>query len=72
MKVFISHSSVDKPYAEALIESIGRDLVTFDKYSFEAAEMLTDSIKQSIEGCDIFVLLISEAFPANVNFRITA
>lgn len=61
MKVFISHSSVDKPYAEALIDCIGRDLVTFDKYSFEAGEMLTDSIKQGIEGCDIFVLLISEA-----------
>lgn len=61
MKVFVSHSSVDKPYAEALIECIGRDLVTFDKYSFEAGEKLTDSIKQGIEGCDIFVLLISEA-----------
>lgn len=61
MKVFISHSSVDKPYAEALIESIGRDLVTFDEYSFEAGEKLTDNIKRGIEGCDIFVLLISES-----------
>ena len=61
MKVFISHSSIDKPYAEKLIENIGRDQVTFDKYSFEAGEKLTDSIKQGIEGCDIFVLLISEA-----------
>ena len=61
MKVFVSHSSIDKSYAEKLIENIGRDQVTFDKYSFEAAEKLTDNIKHGIEGCNIFVLLISEA-----------
>jgi len=61
MKVFISHSSMDKSYAEGLIEDIGRDQVTFDKYSFEAGERLTDSIRRGIEGSDIFVLLISES-----------
>lgn len=61
MKLFISHSSVDKPFAEALIEDIGRDLVTFDKYSFESGEKLSDNIRKGIEECDIFVLLVSSA-----------
>lgn len=60
MKIFISHSSAQKPFAEQLIEEIGRDVVTFDKYSFEPGELLTESIKKGIEACDIFVLLISQ------------
>lgn len=59
MKVFISHSSIDKPFATEMIESIGRDSVTFDKYSFEPGEDLNESIVKSINECDIFVLLIS-------------
>ena len=59
MKVFISHSSVDKDFARELIENIGRDLVYFDQYSFEPGEELSDSIKKSINNSDIFVLLIS-------------
>lgn len=60
MKVFISHSSVDKPYATQLIEEIGRDDVTFDTYSFKPGESLSDNIIKSIEDCDIFLLLISQ------------
>lgn len=59
MKVFISHSSVDKPFATEMIESIGRDSVTFDQYSFEPGEDLNENIVNSINECDIFVLLIS-------------
>ncbi len=60
MKIFISHSSVDKPYATQLIEEIGRDQVTFDTYSFQPGESLTDNIIKSIEECDIFLLLLSQ------------
>ena len=60
MKIFLSHSSIDKPFIERLNGEIGYDWVTFDKYSFEAGEKLTDSIRKGIEGCDIFVLFISK------------
>ena len=59
MKVFISHSSIDKPFAEEMIEFIGRDSVIFDKYSFEPCENINDSIVKSINDSDVFVLLIS-------------
>ena len=59
MKIFISHSSADKAFAETMIESIGRDSVIFDKYSFEPGENLNQSIIDSINNCDLFVLLIS-------------
>ena len=60
MKIFISHSSEDKPFVEKVINEIGYDWVIFDKYSFEAGQSLTDSIRKGIEDCDIFVLLISQ------------
>lgn len=59
MKAFISHSSLDKPYVEQLIEEVGRDMVTFDKYSFAPGETLSDNIRKGIEDCDIFILIIS-------------
>lgn len=61
MKVFISHSSIDKPFAEEMIESIGRDSIIFDKYSFEPCENINDNIIQSINQSDVFVLLISNS-----------
>lgn len=60
MKVFISHSSTDKKFVEEMIKFIGGDITYFDKYSFEPTESLTESIKKSIDDCDIFVLLISQ------------
>lgn len=60
MKIFISHSSTDKEYAETLLKDIGNDIVIFDKYSFEPGNSIDDMIKQSILDCDMFVLLISD------------
>ena len=60
MKIFISHSSTDKVYAENLLKDIGNDIATFDKYSFEPGYSIDDMIKRSIMECDMFVLLISD------------
>ncbi|MBR5841229.1 MAG: toll/interleukin-1 receptor domain-containing protein [Bacteroidaceae bacterium] len=61
MKVFISHSSIDKPFAEEMIESIGRDSVIFDKYSFDPCENINNSIVKSINESEVFVLLVSNS-----------
>lgn len=60
MKIFISHSSTDKVYAENLLKDIGNDIVIFDKYSFEPGNSIDGMIKTSIMECDMFVLLISD------------
>lgn len=59
LKAFVSYSSAQAAFAKAMISDIGNDLVTFDQYSFEAGDKITDSIRKGIEGCDIFILLIS-------------
>lgn len=59
-KLFISHSSVQKPYVELLLQSIGYDYAVVDKYTFESGEELWKEIRTAIDACDFFVYLISE------------
>lgn len=65
-KLFISHSSVQKPYVEKLLHSIGYDYAVVDKYTFESGEELWKDIRSAIDECDFFVYLISkESLNAN-------
>lgn len=59
-KVFISHSSVQKPYVEELLKVIGYDYGVIDKYTFESGKELWTEIRTAIDGCDFFAYLISE------------
>lgn len=59
-KLFISHSSKQKPYVEELLKVIGYDYAIVDKYTFESAKELWSEIRNAIDECDIFVYLISE------------
>lgn len=60
IKVFISHSSVQKQFVEDIANSIGLDHVVVDKFDFEAGKAILGEIDKSIEKSNIFVLLISE------------
>lgn len=59
-KLFISHSSKQKPYVEKLLQSIGYDQAVVDKYTFESGEELWKEIRMAIDECDFFIYLISE------------
>lgn len=58
--MFISHSSVQKPYLEKLLKVIGYNDVIVDKYTFESGNDLWGEIRAAIDECDIFVYLISK------------
>lgn len=59
IKVFISHSSVQKSFVEKVADYIGLDYVHMDIYDFEAGSEIIKEIENSIERSNIFVLLIS-------------
>lgn len=64
MKVFISHSSLDKSvYADELVdnlrERLGDSAVVYDKLTFEAGEKIMDEILRTMENTDLFVVLLS-------------
>lgn len=56
---FISHSSIQKPFVEKLVEQLGKDKCIVDKYDFEAANKTYDEIIRCLNSCTFFVLLIS-------------
>ncbi len=59
-KLFISHSSNQKPYVEELLSVIGYDYAIVDKYTFESGEELWKEIRLAIDECNFFVYLISK------------
>lgn len=59
-KLFISHSSVQKPYVEDFLKIIGYDYAVVDKYTFESGKEIWEEIRAAIDQCDFFVYLISE------------
>jgi len=59
MKAFLSHSSEDKEFVQAIARELGRQFCVFDEYSFETGEQLKRSIEQGIDDSSIFVLFAS-------------
>lgn len=59
LKVFISHSSAQKPFVEEVANQLGRDYSIVDKYDFESGRKLLEEIDKSISVSNIFVLLLS-------------
>jgi TIR domain len=63
-KIFISHSSADKP---KLVRRLAEDLkyvgheVWYDEWTIQAGESLAEKIDQGIQECDYFVIVLSEA-----------
>ena len=60
-KVFLSHSSVDKPYVEYIAEQFGKDRCVYDAMCFEAGMNNLDEIFKGIGESGIFVVFISNA-----------
>ncbi len=59
-KIFISHSSVQKPYVEEFLDAVGYDYTIVDKYSFESSEEIWSEIRRCIDECNFFLYLISK------------
>ena len=61
VKAFISHSSDDASYVDALISLIGKNSLSVDKWCFESGERTIDEIIKSIDNSALFVLLLSRS-----------
>lgn len=59
MKVFISHSSKQKAFAEEIRKEIGADNCIIDKYDFSPAFKTMDEIVGALDESGIFVFLVS-------------
>ncbi len=58
-KAFLSHSSADKPFVEAVARRLGRRRVNFDIWAFETGERFVEAIQRAVAGSDLFVLFAS-------------
>lgn len=59
MKVFLSHSSLQKSFVRSVADYLGRDVAIVDEYVFESGRDIWSEIRSSIETCDIFVFMIT-------------
>lgn len=64
-RVFLSHSSVDKPFAKDLAEAWGRQNVWVDFWSLDAGAMLPQDIAESIQASKVFLLVATRAAMAS-------
>lgn len=60
IKVFLSHSSKQKPFVESVANILGRDISILDKFVFESGRKLIDEIQNALDVTSIFVYFISE------------
>ena len=60
-KIFLSHSSMDKPYVSQIAKLFGRDRCVYDNMCFEAGMQSLDEIYREMDRSSIFVLFISDA-----------
>lgn len=59
-KVFLSHSSADKPYVSYIADVLGRDRCVYDAMCFEEGMKTLDEIFAGIDKSGIFVFFISD------------
>lgn len=60
-KIFLSHSSVDKPYVSYIAELLGQDRCVYDAMCFEAGMKNLEEIFSGIDQSSLFVLFISDS-----------
>jgi tetratricopeptide (TPR) repeat protein len=61
MKAFLSHSSVDKHYVDAVAHRLGRARVEYDTMSFEPMVDFRDAIRAALGRSEVLVLFASRA-----------
>ncbi len=54
MRVFLSHSSKDKPIVEEVAKTLGRQKVFIDKYNIDSTDTIKESIKSGLIDSDVF------------------
>lgn len=59
-KIFLSHSSFDKPYVAYIAEFFGKDRCVYDEMCFEAGMKNLEEIMHYLQRTGIFVFFISE------------
>ena len=62
IKVFISHSSAQKDFAQQLVELLGRDRCIIDCYDFESAYKTLDEIYSAIEESTVVAFFSNQGF----------
>ncbi|MEY0949258.1 TIR domain-containing protein [Providencia manganoxydans] len=61
IKAFLSHSSADKDeYVRKVAESLGKENIHYDEWTFEAGEKPLDEILSGLNRTDLFVLFLSQ------------
>ena len=60
-KAFLSHSSLDKTFVEAVAVRLGRVQVVYDKWCFESGDHFIKAIPEALKGSELFVLFASQA-----------
>jgi hypothetical protein len=60
MRAFLSHSSADKPFVEAVARELGRQFCAFDQNEFETGEDFRNAIRKALDTSDLFVLFASK------------
>jgi len=72
MKAFLSHSSHDKEYVQAVAKELGRQFCIFDDQVFATGDEFKASIAHGLDEGDVFVLFASRAALESiwVNFEI--
>jgi tetratricopeptide (TPR) repeat protein len=56
MRVFLSHSSANKPFVRAVFDMLGNANAEFDELTFDAGLFNAETIRRSLDRCDIFAL----------------
>ena len=60
MKAFLSHSSKDKEFVEAIAKELGRQYCVYDSKSFESGKEFRESILKGLDESAVFVLFLSK------------
>lgn len=60
IKIFLSHSTAQKPLVEAVANEIGWDFALLDKFDFESGRKIVDEINNALDITSIFVLFASK------------
>jgi thioredoxin-like negative regulator of GroEL len=60
-KAFLSHSSLDKSFVEAVALRLGRVQVFVDQWGFEGGDAFIKAIPPALSGTELFVLFASRA-----------
>ncbi len=60
LRAFLSHSSTQKDFVEAVARELGRQYCVFDQYSFHTGDDLHEAIKRGLNDSSLFVLFASK------------